>query len=65
MRVTEHWNRLPRVVVESPSLETFKTRLDTALRPLLWVCLLQAGGLDKMISRGPFHPLPFCESVIL
>ena len=25
----------------------------------------QAGGLDKMISRGPFQPLPFCDSMIL
>ena len=23
----------------------------------------QAGGLDKMISRGPFQTLPFCHSV--
>ncbi|KFV73704.1 hypothetical protein N308_14170, partial [Struthio camelus australis] len=30
-RVTEHWTRWPREVVESPSLEIFKIRLDAIL----------------------------------
>jgi len=35
LRVTEHWNRLPREVVDSPSLEIFKTDLDKVLCGLL------------------------------
>ena len=34
-RVVRHWNRLPSDVVEVPSLETFKARLDQALGNLI------------------------------
>jgi len=47
MRVVKHWNGLPREVVEAPSLETFKARLDGALSSLVWLkmSLLPAGRL--------------------
>ena len=35
VRVAEHWNRLPRGVVESPSMEMFKTYLNVSLCNLL------------------------------
>ncbi|KFQ85855.1 hypothetical protein N337_07117, partial [Phoenicopterus ruber ruber] len=35
MRVVKHWNRLPREVVDAPSLEVFKARLDMALSNLI------------------------------
>ncbi|KFQ16239.1 hypothetical protein N330_05349, partial [Leptosomus discolor] len=34
MRVADHWDRLPGNVVEAPSLETFKVRLDGTLSNL-------------------------------
>jgi len=35
LKVTEHWNRLPREVVDSPSVEIFKTHPDKILCRLL------------------------------
>jgi len=35
VRVVRHWNRLPTEVVDAPTLEAFKARLDGALNNLV------------------------------
>ncbi|KFV54986.1 hypothetical protein N341_11694, partial [Tyto alba] len=35
IRVVKHWNKLPREVIDAPSLEGFKARLDGAWNNLV------------------------------
>ena len=57
-RVVTHWNRLPKEVVDAPSLEAFKARLDVALGSLVW-------WLKFDDHCGPFQPRPCYDSMIL
>jgi len=61
-----HWNRLPKEVVDAPSLEAFKARLDVALGSLVsWLAILHIAGQLKLDDHcGPFQPRPFYDSTI-
>ena len=66
VRVVRHWHRLPREVVDAPSLETPKVRLDGALSNLiyLWVSLFVARELDWVTFKGPFQIKRFHDSML-
>ena len=61
-----HWSTLPKELVDAPSLEAFKARLDVALGSLVWwlATLHMAGGLKLDDHCSPFQPRPFCDSTI-
>jgi len=61
--VGERWHRLPKWVVESPSLEILRTKLDVLLSSRLKVTLLGAVRWDQVTSRGTFQPQLFCGCV--
>ena len=41
MRMVKHWDKLPGEVVDAPSLETFKVKLDRALSNLILLKMSQ------------------------
>ena len=63
-------NRLPKEVVDAPSLEAFKARLDVALGSLgCWLATLHiAGGWNWMsivVLFNPGHSVILCISEVM
>ena len=56
---------MPKEVVDAPSLEASKARLDVALGSLIWrlASLHIAGELKLDDHCGPFQPRPFYDSM--
>ena len=65
-RVVTHWNRLPKEVVDAPSLEAFKARLDVVLGSLVqWLATLHVAEELKLDDHcGRFQHRPFYDSMI-
>ena len=64
-RVVTRWNRLPKEIMDAPSLEAFKARLDVALGSLVWwLATLHIAGRLKLDDHcGPFQPRPCYDSI--
>ena len=56
--------RLPREVVDCPSLEILQTQLDAYSTACCMEPVLRGEGLDSAISRGASQPLQFCDCVL-
>ena len=58
--IVKHWNRLPREVVDAPSKQALKVRIDGALTNLilLLVFLFIAGELNQITLNDAF--MIFC-----
>jgi len=56
-----HWNRLPKEVKDTPSLDALKARLDVALSSLVVADCACSRGVE---TRRSFQPRPFYCSVI-
>ncbi|KAK4824025.1 hypothetical protein QYF61_009616 [Mycteria americana] len=54
-RLVKHWNRLPREVVDAPSLSVFKRHLDNALNNMLnfWSALKRSGSWTRISNQPP------------
>lgn len=67
VEMSEHWNKLPKELVESPFLKILKGHLNKVQDSLLYVALVVQEGLNQMTMRGSFHLHPlgnwFCSLI--
>lgn len=67
VEMSEHWNKLPKELVESPFLKILKGHLNKVQDSLLYVAVVVQEGLNQMTMRGSFHLRPlgnwFCSLI--